>query len=208
MLGSPLECRSPRPCPLPAGRRKALLGFRSLPHMPTTGIRFSRGLHAPGTFRPQGLSTLPAVCSPRGLARPVDRAARMGFALQGLAPPGQRYPSRGLASLVLSPPGPKAGRPRLQRIAPAGKGSGPPRPEGRDVRTLPSWDSAPPRRSHPPPSDRLPGPSPSYPFGRKCSLRSTSGRGSRGFACGGSGWPLSRLPAFLGFCTFPSTGAS
>jgi hypothetical protein len=33
---------------------------------------------------------------------------------------------------------------------------------------------------------------------------STSGRGSRVFSCDASGLPLSRLPAFLGFCTLPS----
>jgi hypothetical protein len=53
------------------------------------------------------------------------------------------------------------------------------------------------------PSARLPGPSPSCPFGRKCSLRFHFRAGLQGIVCGGSGLSLSGLPAFLGFGTFP-----
>jgi len=152
-------------------------------HLPPSGFDYPLG-----GFRPS---------KPDG--GPSATAASMGFALQGLAPPGWRYPSRGLASPVVFPPSPKAGRPRLQRLTPTGKGPDPPPPESGNVRTLPSWAFAPSRLSPPPPWDRLPGPSPSYPSGRKCSLRFHFRAGFQGFACGGSGWSLSRLPAFLGF---------
>ena len=54
----------------------------------------------------------------------------------------------------------------------------------------------------------FPVPSPSRPSGRKCSLRFHFRAGPQGFACGESGWSLSRLPALMGFGTFPNARAS
>jgi hypothetical protein len=181
-----------------------------------------RRIGSPGVFCPYGTFELggsgsPGEATPRhlppsGFDYPLDglrpsepgdgpstATAPMGFALQGLAPPGQRYPSRGLASPVVSPPSPQAGRPRLQRLTPTGKGPDSSPPAGGDGRTLPSWAFAPPRLSPSPPWDRLPGPSPSCPSGRKCSLRFHFRAGLQGIVSDESGWSLSRLPAFLGF---------
>jgi hypothetical protein len=129
------------------------------------------GLPRPDTVRPQGFTHLLAGLLP---AWPDDgpsaNAASMGFTLQGLAPPEQRCPSRN-SRLSCRFSRQQADEPRLQRISLNGKGSDVPPPEGGGGRALPSWVLASPRLSPPLPWDRLPGPSPSYPSGRKCSLR-------------------------------------
>ena len=167
------------------------------------------GIPRPGTFRPQGLNTLSTACSPPGLALgPSTKAAPMGFALQGLTPPDRRYPSQGLASLVVSPPPLSQGRARLQRSTPTGKGNESRYPKITTVEPCPPGCLAPSGLSPSPPWDRLPDPSPSCPFDRKCSLRFHFRAGLQGIVSNESGLPLSRLPALLGFRTFPYTRAS
>jgi len=167
------------------------------------------GVPRPGTFRPQGLITLSTASSPPGLAPgPSTRAAPMGFALQGLAPPGRRYPSQGLPSHVVSPLPLARTRSRLQRSSPTGKGNESRRPKTTTAAPCPPGCCAPSGFSPPSPWDRLPGPSPSCPFDRKCSLRFHSRAGLQGFDSDESGLPLSRLPALLGFRTFPCSRAS
>ena len=205
MLGLSLECLVPWSPPPPAGRRTAAPGVCFPYDTWKSGGSGSPGASTPRHLPPSGFDyPLDDFLSSRPNDGPSAAAAPMGFALQGLAPPGWRYPSQGLASPVVSPPSPKAGRPRLQRLTPTGKGPDAPPPEGGNGRTLPSWAFAPPRPSPPPPWDRLPGPSPSYPSGRKCSLRFHFRAGYQGIVNDGSGWSLSRLPAFLGFCTLPN----
>jgi len=162
-----------------------------------------------GTCEPGG-SGCPGVSTPRhlppsGFDSPLDgllppgpdddpsiAAAPMGFLLQGLAPPCRRYPLRGLASPVVSPDGPH--RTRTKRSVPAGFRPGatpevdsdregtrsPARRSAVDGPSLALLEFAPPGLSPAPPWDRLPGPKPLMPLDRKCSLRSTSGRGFRG----------------------------
>jgi hypothetical protein len=136
---------------------------------------------------------------------PSTAAASMGLRLQGLAPPGTRYPSRGLASPVVAP----RSRSRLDSTS--------------EVDSNRGGNPAHARR-------RLPDP---CPLGR-CPLQgfrlSRLGRGFPvrtpwhlrpeqlptvavpGAAQGPSrdriGLSLSRLPALLGFCTFPALHAS
>jgi hypothetical protein len=194
--------RGCRPCAWPVFEVSGPLGPPSA--RKRAQDRLSRGL-VPYDTSQQGGSGSPGASTPRhlpssGFDHPLDgllsaqpgdgpstAAASMGFSLQGLAPPDRRHPSRGRASPVVFPVGPKAGRSRLQRLSPIGKGNDAPPPEGADRRTLPSWVFAPPRRSPPPRWNRLPGSGPSCPFGRKYSLRSTSGRGSRGYVAKAAG---------------------
>lgn len=191
--------------PLPARRpgQRALVEFRPLRHIPVRRVRSFPGVPRPGTFRPQGLTTLSTACSSPHLGGPVDPPASMGFSLQGLAPPGQRYPSRGLASPVVSS-GPPEGGPAATPEDDSGPGRGPTR-HALAVAAEPCPPGRWPLQGFllRAPSARLPGPSPSCPFGRKCSLRFHFRAGLQGIVCGGSGWSLSRLPALLGFGTFP-----
>jgi len=172
------SARRCRPCAWPAFEVSDPLG--PPPARKRAKDRHSRGL-VPYDTSQLGGSGSPGGSTPRhlpssGFDHPLDgllpaqpgdgpstAAASMGFALQGLAPPGWRRPSRGLASPVVSPVGPKAGRSRLQRLSPTGKGNDAPPPEGADRRTLPSWVFAPPRHSPPPRWNRLPGSGPSCP---------------------------------------------
>jgi hypothetical protein len=71
-------------------------------------------------------------------------------------------------------------------------------------RTLPSWDSPLQGFLLRRPETGFPASAPHALSVESTPYVSTSERGSRGLACDESGWPLSRLPAFLGFRTFPS----
>jgi hypothetical protein len=157
----PWSVRSRDPPPGPKAGRWLSWGFAPLRHVPTRRIRFFPGIPAPGTFRPQGLVTLPAASSPPCLTtarRPPQRP--WGSPFRALLLPASGTPLGASPLLSFSSP-PEGEWPRLQRLALTGKGPDSPPPEGRDGRTLPSWDSAPPRLPPPPPSDRLPGPVPS-----------------------------------------------
>lgn len=68
--------KSRRPPPGPKAERRLSWGSMPLRHIPTRRIRFLPGIPAPGTFRPQGLATLPAASSPPRLTtarRPPQR---------------------------------------------------------------------------------------------------------------------------------------
>jgi len=209
---------TPRRDRFPGPRRTALLGFRPLRHSPAPLPRRSEFVQAPlpdrandrlmdasagpvhpgfphpGTFRPQGLSTLSTVCSLRRLAKPVGSAASLGFSLQGLAPPGPRCPSRGLASPAVPRPHPQAEPARLQRIVqtpaalPAGAmnpGRGPTRQHLWKTKTWPpnlALLGVRPSRAFSSvalrPRTR---PKPFLPFDRKRSLRFRSRAGFQGF---------------------------
>ncbi len=118
------------------------------------------GLPRPGTFRPQGFSTLPAVCSP-----PCPAAARRppqrpwGSPFRALLLPMRGTPL-GASPLLSFPRAAFAARPRLQRMTRIGKGNVPAARRQRP-QTLPSWAFAPPGLSPPPPWKRLPAPGPS-----------------------------------------------
>jgi hypothetical protein len=137
---------------------------------------------------------------------PSTAAAPMGFALQGLAPPGRRCPSRGLASPVVFPRG-TSPHGRDSRDFSDREGDRRPRRKRRGLPSLPSWDSAPPGLSPVSPLTGLPAFAPpalstgNSPYGKFPG-------GAPGVANGTSGWSLSRLPALLGFCTFPIRRAS
>jgi hypothetical protein len=156
---------------LPRPRTRDRLSWSFVPY----DTRQHGGSGSPGGSTPRHLPSPGFDYPPDGFLScvpgdgPSAAAASMGFALQGLAPPGQRYPSRGLASPVVC----------------AGSFRRPPAtPE-----VVSGWEGerrAPARTRRPPnlalvgvrPSKafscatlvRLPGPSPSCPFGRKCSL--------------------------------------
>jgi hypothetical protein len=138
--------------------------------------------------------------------RPVDRRSAHEVRPSGScsSPPAVPLSRPRLSCRSSSPP--VGGWSRLQRLAPAGKGPGSPPPEGGDGRTLPSWDSAPPRL--PPPRTFEPA-SRSYSlmaFCWGCSLRTTPSPDYRGFSVAEAAWSLMRLPAFLGFGTFSNGG--
>jgi hypothetical protein len=97
-LARPLKCPNPCAPSRPEGRETTLLGFSPLRHIPTRRIRFIPGIPLPGTFRPQGLATLPAASSPPRLAtarRPPQRP--WGSPFRALLPPASG------ASLEASP---------------------------------------------------------------------------------------------------------
>jgi len=166
----------------PPKARTALLEFRPLRHSPTQQVRITRGLHGPGTFRPQGLITLSTVCSLSHLA-PARQPARRpwGFTFKALLLPASGTLLR--ASPLLSFP-----RSRFR-----GNGCdfrGYLRPERgtkaaarvRDRRTLPSWVFAPSGLS---PAYRLrtgfPAQAPLALLTGSAPYVSTSGQGPRGF---------------------------
>jgi hypothetical protein len=127
----------------------------------------------------------------------------MGFTLQGLAPPDQRCPSRGLASPVVSPRRPQAGRAAATPEVCSGREGAPRSPRERgDSETLPSWGS--PLQGfllrHLGSASRS---TPLLPFRPETLPTVYSRTGLQGFECDASGWSPSRLPALLGFCTFP-----
>jgi hypothetical protein len=193
----------------------------SLPPPAQTG----NGNYSPGVFSPSARSStkdpVPPGGSthrhlpPSGFDYPLDGllsfvpgddpsaiAAPMGFLLQGLAPTDRRYPSRGLASHVVptssfrrshATPEDSSGRGGARR-APA-RTRRPPNLALLDVRPSKAFPCS---ALH-----RLPGTSPSFPSSGGALYRSTSGRGFKGCSCVAIGLSLSRLPAFLGFCTFP-----
>jgi len=108
-------------------RRTTLCGFLPLRHLPATRIRYPRDL-IPGTFRPQGLTTLSATCSPCCLAtarRPPQRP--WGSPFRALLPPAGGTPL-GAAPLMSFLRRTVILRPRLQRTTPAGEGNGPSHP--------------------------------------------------------------------------------
>jgi len=184
----------------------------------------SPGIFAPyDTFR-QKRSGRPADSHPRhlpssGFGHPLDgllplmpgsdpsvAAASLGFPLQGLAPPGRRYPSRGLASLVVY----------SARFCPLGRDSrGYSDPErGPTTLRLVNTKRRPPnlallglcpsRHSPPSPRHRLPGALPSYPFGRKCSLRFHFRAGLQGFDVRQKRLASLETACLLGFLHFRS----
>jgi len=171
------------------------------------------GFPHPGTFRPRGLNTPPAVCSLPRLAEPVGSAAPMGFSLQGLAPPIRGTPLGASPLLPFKGPARRRNRRDFRGFskAPTASAVGPVNREGeRRASSL----GEPILAAEPCPPGCSPlqgfllrrlgaraGPSPSCPSTESAPYGSTLGRGFRGFACSGSGWPLSRLPALLGFCT-------
>jgi len=126
----------------------------------------------------------------------------MGFTLQGLAPPGQRYPSRGLASRVVSPRQ-QADGPRLQRFTLTGKGPGVPTARRRRWPNLALLGFCPSKAFSSTTLGPASRPKPLVPFRPKVLPTFPLPGGASGdYASSGSGWPLSRLPAFLGFRTF------
>jgi hypothetical protein len=184
-------------------------GFRPLRHKPARRIRLTRGFHAPA---PSALRVwLPSRrFSPRqAWRRPVDRRSVHGVLPSGPCASRSAVPlSRPRLSCRFSARGRSPDRPRLQRLAPTGKGNVGFCPKTGAVEPCPLgcsplqgillhrlWTGFPAR-------------SPSRPSGRKCSLRFHFRAGPQGFECGESGWSLSRLPALMGFCTFPNPRAS
>jgi hypothetical protein len=193
-------CLAPRSPPPPAGGRTAVLGFGPLQHVPARRIRLIPGVPRPGTFRPQGLTTLPAAYAPPYLTtarRPPQRS--WGSPFRVLLLPASGTPLGASPLLSFPPPPAHQGWPRLQRLTLAGKGPDSPP-------TMPKTAEPCPRGIAPLQGfllrhlwNQLPGPSPSCPSGRQCSLRFHCRAGLQGIVCDGSGWSLSRLPAFLGF---------
>jgi len=184
-------------------------GFLSLSHLPAGRVRFIPGVPRPGTFRPQGLITLSTACSPAGLAkarRPTQRVWDSPF--RALLRPIRGTPL-GASPLLSFPSGRKRPPAATPEVSSDREGARPDPPSRRTGAAEPCPPGIRPFKAF---SSTALGPAsrscPSCPFGRKYSLRSTSERGSRGLAYGESGWPLSRLPAFLGFRTLPTRDAS
>jgi len=171
--------------------------------MPTRRIRFTRGFHPrhlPSSgfaYPPDGLLPAAPGNGPSTAQRPWDSP----FKALLLPTSGTPLGASPLLSF-LRPARKRAAQPRLQRITPVGKGF--------------LGLSASARTSNP----CLPGSSPLQGF-LLCHLGSASRStplvpfrpetlptvyfrtGLQGFERNTSGWSLSRLPAFLGFCTFP-----
>ena len=141
-------------------RRNGAPGVSSPTTQPGMGDPVDPGIPLPGTFRPQGFSTLPAACSP-----PCPAAARRppqrpwGSPFRALLLPARGAPL-GVSPLLSFPRAAFAARPRLQRLTRVGKGNVPAARRQRP-QTLPSWVFAPPGLSPPSPWKRLPAPGPS-----------------------------------------------
>jgi hypothetical protein len=164
------------------------------------------GVPPPSTFRPQGLITLPAASSPPSLAtarRPPQRPWGSPFRVLHLPASGTPLGASPLLSFIQSARRRVAATPEVDsdgegaRLASARR---PRRPNLallglRPSKAFSSTTLGPASRSWP-----------LLPFGRRCSLRSTSGRDSRGCSVAEAALSLSRLPAFLGFGTSSITG--
>jgi len=137
-----LKCIHPLGLPSPTRRRgtdSPRVLFSST--RSSTRIRFSRGFHAPAPSALRVL-TLSAAFAPRTWQRPVSRCSiheiypsRPCSARTAVPFSGPRLSCRSVRS-------PKRPDPRLQRLAPSGQG--PEMSPRRRLRTLPSWDFAPP----------------------------------------------------------------
>jgi hypothetical protein len=123
-FGSPSECPASWSRSPPGGGETALMGSGPLRHMLAGRIRLLPGVPCPGTFRPQGLTTLSAVYSPPCLATARQPPQRpWGSPFRALLLPTGGAPLGASPLLSFPPAGPKAGRPRLQRLSPAGEGA-------------------------------------------------------------------------------------
>jgi len=203
VLGPPLKSQIPwAPLPHASARENGTPGVWS-PTTPASSADPVRpGVPRPGTFRLQGLTTLLTACSPPSLAtvrRPPQRP--WGLPFRALLLPAGGAPLG--ASPLLS-------FPRSAR-----------RPAGRDSRgclqpgrgTTRRRPKAPTAEPCPPGCSPLQGillrrggtgfPAPAPPALRPEVLPTVYFRTGLQGLHGESGWSLSRLPAFLGFCTFP-----
>lgn len=204
-LDPSLECPVPDFPPAPEGAGTALMEFCPLRHAPARRIRSLPGVPRPGTFRPQGLTTLSTVSSP-----PHPAAARRpprhpwGLPFRALLLPASGTPL-GVSPLLSFLRAASAARPRLQRLSPAGKGTDePPRKRG-DRRSLPSWVFAPPRLSPLAPWAGFPARALLSLSSGGALYRSTPGLGSKG-CCATESAGLSRgcRPSW-GFAPFRNT---
>lgn len=143
-------------------------------------IRLFPGVPRPGTFRPQGLTTLPATCSLPCLTaarRPPQRPWGSPFRALLLPAGGAPLGASPLLSFLRAA---SAARPRLQRLTLTGKGNDePPRKRG-GRRSLPSWAFAPPRLSPLAPWAGFPTRALLSLSSGGALYRSTPGRGSKG----------------------------
>jgi len=173
------------------------------------------GFPRPGIFRPRGLATPSTACSPPGRTtirqsprRPWDFSFRVLLLPAGGTPFGAS-PLLSFLRTARTGPGPKGPsrpvsvRARLQRLTPTGKGPDRQRAEARwSAQVLPSWSSPLQgfllRRL----GTGFPARSPSCPWIGSAPYVPLPAEASGVYASGASGWPLSRLPALLGFRTF------
>jgi len=116
----------------------------------------SPGASSPGTFRPQGLITLPTAFSPPGLATEQVRRSALGILPSrpcSFQPTGRPFG----ASPLLSFRSPAQGRATAtSEVCTAGKGNVKPPPKWRPRRTLPSWAFSPPGLSPSPTESGFP----------------------------------------------------
>jgi len=177
------------------------LGFPAVRHMQGRRTRDSR------SFRPRGVPR-PGFRTPLAASTTIPPGALRHRSVHRL-PPARRspradrdssrspLPSWRCSRRFASPPWGACGRGRLQGFVPGANSCWPPRPEGRGA-SMPSWGS--PFRAFPPgclePHVGLQG----LPSHASTALR--WGRtASQGLAAARVGWPLSGLPALLGFLT-------
>jgi hypothetical protein len=148
---------------------------------------------------------------PPSLPAPCGVGASFGFSLQGLlltsigSPLGGLLPSWRCPRGFASPPWGACERGRLQGVDPDVSSFRPSCPEGRDA-PMPSWDSSLQSVLPLPPTHALwiRAGSPHTPGRIDVSVRSRL----RVLRWGEVGWPLSGLPALLGFAHLPTSSAS
>jgi len=172
LLGPPLKCQAPR-SPAPARRPERWLSWGFVPY----GTSQHEGSGTPGgsTPRHRPPSGFPApsrrFAPLRAWRRPVGRRSAHGVHPSGSCSSRPAVPLSGprLSCRFLHPP--RTGVAATPEVDSDREGARLGPAQGGDGRTLPSW--VPPLQGFllTPPLDRLPGPSPSYPSGRKCSLR-------------------------------------
>jgi hypothetical protein len=191
------------PSPGPQAGETTLRGFLPLRHKPARRIRLIPGVPRPGTFRPQGFALPSRRLTPlRTWRRPVSRRSAHGVRPSGSCSSRPAVPLSGprLSCRFLQPP--RTGVVATPEVF-SGPGRDPTRPRtrrGRPDLALLGFGPSKAFSSHRPRTG-FPVLAPHTLPAGSAPYVSTSGRGSRGLLCGGIGWSLSRLPAFLGFCT-------
>ena len=184
-LGPPSKSLIPQAPSPPASRQGVGSPKVSLPTTRSnTADPVHPGLPRPGTFRPQGLTTLPTVCSPSCLAlarQPAQRPWDSPFRALLLPVSGAPLGTSPLLSFARPVHEERSDCDSRGLLRP-GRGSSAPCAETQKTSNLALLGIRPSRAFSSAVLNRLPGSRPSCPSGRKRSLRYISGRGFRGLS--------------------------